>query len=63
MKRPVVDQKFVTTGDIAHECGVSRATVLRWLGNGLLKSYKLPLGQNRVTLEEFERFKRTLGFE
>jgi excisionase family DNA binding protein len=61
MKRPDIEQKFVTTGDIARECGVSKPTVLRWIENGLLKSYTLPLGHNRVPLEEFTRFKKTLG--
>jgi excisionase family DNA binding protein len=60
MKKPANEQKFVTTGDIALACGVSRPTVLRWIDKGLLKSYKLPLGHNRVPLEEFTRFKKTL---
>ena len=61
MKRSAIDKKFVTTGDIAHECSVTRTTVLRWIDKGLLKYYKLPLGQNRVPVEDFERFKNTLG--
>lgn len=53
--------KFVTPNDIAEGCGVSKVTVLRWIEQGHLKSIKLPSGHNRILIEEFERFKKTIG--
>jgi excisionase family DNA binding protein len=53
--------QFLTTGDVAKECGVSKVTVLRWIEQGLLKATKLPLGHNRILMEELERFKKSLG--
>jgi excisionase family DNA binding protein len=51
---------FLTTGDVAKECGVTKVTVLRWIEQGLLESTKLPSGHNRILAEELERFKKSL---
>jgi excisionase family DNA binding protein len=53
--------QFLTTGDVAKECGVSKVTVLRWIQKGLLKATKLPSGHNRVLIEELKSFKKSLG--
>jgi excisionase family DNA binding protein len=53
--------KFVTPNDIAKECSVTKTTVLRWIEQGHLKAIKLPSGHNRILIEEFERFKKSLG--
>lgn len=47
----------LTTGEIAIHCGVDFRTVLRWIGKGYLKSFKLPgRGDNRVRVEDFLDF-------
>jgi excisionase family DNA binding protein len=60
-KEIVIGIQFVTTQVVASECGVCKATVLRWIEKGHLKSLKLPSGQNRILKEELERFKKSLG--
>lgn len=55
--------KFVTTTEIANECGVTRTTVLRWIEKGYIKGTKLPSGWNRILREELERFKNQWGFK
>jgi len=55
--------KFVTTTEIAEECGVTRTTVLRWIEKGYIKATKLPSGWNRILWEEFERFKKSWGIK
>jgi excisionase family DNA binding protein len=40
--------EYVTTGFVAKRFGVSNTTVLRWIEKGILKSFKLPGGQNRI---------------
>ena len=55
--------EFVTIRVVANECGVCKATVLRWIDRGQLKSIKLPFGHNRILKEEFERFKKSLGIK
>jgi excisionase family DNA binding protein len=59
---------YVTTSQAAHRCGVSKSTVLRWIGSGLLQTIKTFGGHNRISLEELERTKKqlnlgTFGFE
>ncbi|MBI4243593.1 MAG: response regulator [Planctomycetes bacterium] len=49
--------RILTTGDLARYCKVTIKTVLRWIEQGYLKSYKLPgRGDNRVPIDEFKRF-------
>ena len=52
-----VEQKSLTTGEIAKYCGVNLRTVIRWLESGRLNGYKLPGGgNNRVLLGDFVAF-------
>lgn len=47
----------LTTGEIAKYCGVNLRTVIRWIDQGHLKSFKLPgRGNNRILLPEFLSF-------
>ena len=48
--------EYLTTGAIARYCGVSKVTVLRWIEKGMLQSFKLPGGQNRILRETFLAF-------
>ena len=48
--------EYLTTGVVAECCGVSRVTVLRWIEKGLLTSFKLPEGQNRIHRDALEEF-------
>lgn len=46
-----------TTGEVAEFCGVNFRTVIRWIKNGELESYKLPgRGDNRIPRQEVMRF-------
>ncbi len=49
--------KTLTSGDIAKYCDVNLRTVIRWINNGHIKSFKLPgRGNNRVKQEDFVTF-------
>jgi len=49
--------KTLTSGDIAKYCDVNLRTVIRWINNGHIKSFKLPgRGNNRVKIEDFLAF-------
>ncbi|MEO4046343.1 response regulator [Pseudomonas sp. CAU 1711] len=49
--------EVLTTRQVAHLCGVSFRTVIRWIERGLLQSYRLPgRGDYRVPLGELQRF-------
>ena len=43
--------ELVTTGFVAERCGVSNATVLRWIGKGRLPAFRLPEGHFRIHRE------------
>jgi excisionase family DNA binding protein len=52
-----VEQRSLTTGEIASYCGVNLRTVIRWLESGRLNGYKLPGGgNNRILVEDFVGF-------
>ena len=52
-----VEQRSLTTGEIAKYCGVNLRTVIRWLESGRLKGYKLPGGgNNRILAGDFVAF-------
>jgi len=46
----MVEDRIFTTGEIARMCKVNLRTVVSWIKQGLLKSYKLPgaRGDNRI---------------
>lgn len=52
------DSKCLTTGEVAHLCRVSNATVKRWEAAGLLKSERTSGGHRRFRAEEVARFQR-----
>ena len=53
-------KKFFTTGQIAKTCGVSIATVQKWIDAGEIESYRLPLtaSERRVPRESLLVFMR-----
>jgi excisionase family DNA binding protein len=53
-------KKFFTTGQIAKTCGVSIATVQKWIDAGEIESYRLPLtaSERRVPRESLLTFMR-----
>jgi two-component system response regulator VicR len=54
--------KTLTSGDIAKYCDVNLRTVIRWINNGHIKSFKLPgRGNNRVKQEDFVAFLKKHG--
>jgi len=48
--------EYVTTGFVAEHCGVSNATVLRWIEKGYLLAFRLPDGHYRIYREDFAEF-------
>jgi excisionase family DNA binding protein len=48
--------EYLTTGNVARHCGVSKVTVLRWIEKGDLTAFKLPGGQNRIHRDDFYTF-------
>ena len=52
---------YLTTGTIAKHCGVSKVTVLRWIEEGYLPTFKLPKGHNRISREDFHEFLHKYG--
>lgn len=55
------EQQILTTGKIAKYCHVNIQTVLKWIADGKLVSYKLPSGGNRVQLDAFLEFLKQYG--
>lgn len=53
----MTEKRMLTTGDIAHYCGVNFRTVIRWIERGELKAYQLPgRGDNRIQVKDFIAF-------
>ena len=53
--------EYLTTGNVAKNCGVSKVTVLRWIEKGNLSAFKLPGGQNRIHRDDFYAFAEKHG--
>jgi excisionase family DNA binding protein len=52
-----VEKRTLTTGEIAHYCGVNFRTVIRWIKRGYLNAFQLPgRGDNRVEVGDFLAF-------
>ncbi|WP_108650444.1 response regulator [Dongshaea marina] len=52
-----MEQKVLTTGEVAQYCQVNLRTVIRWIDKGYLRAYKLPgRGNNRIPLDAFIEF-------
>ena len=51
------ENKVLTTGDVANICNVTSRTVQKWIDNGVLKGYRIPLSlDRRVPKKELIRF-------
>ena len=48
--------EYVTTGTIAHYCGVTSVTVLRWIRQRQLSAFRLPGGHYRIHRGDFSKF-------
>jgi excisionase family DNA binding protein len=46
---------------IADYCQVSKTTVMRWIKDGILQSFRLPSGHYRVDREDFRGFLERYG--
>lgn len=56
-KRPrEMRDRVYTTMDLARVCRVSLRTVIRWVDDGILPSFRTPGGHRRVREEDLERF-------
>jgi len=48
--------EYITSGTVAGYCGVSKVTVLRWIGRGYLTAFRLPEGHYRIHREDLGKF-------
>jgi excisionase family DNA binding protein len=48
--------EYISVGFIARHCGVSNATVLRWINARKLPAFKLPGGHFRIERTDFCKF-------
>ncbi|MBF0484131.1 MAG: response regulator [Candidatus Omnitrophica bacterium] len=53
-----MENRPLTTGEMAEHCHVTYRTVLKWIEDGKLKAYRTPGKHSRVYAEEFVRFLR-----
>lgn len=51
-----MDKKFYTIPEAAEICFVNRATMLRWVKAGKLKSFQTPGGHYRILMDDLECF-------
>lgn len=49
-------KRGLSLGKVASYCGVTRKTILRWVQDGLIESFSLPSGHNRVLPEQVVAF-------
>lgn len=52
----MVQDRLLTTGDVARYCQVSPVTVFRWIRSGKLKAYTTPGGHHRIRQSDFRGF-------
>ena len=52
----MIQDRLLTTGDIARYCQVSPVTVFRWIRSGKLKAYTTPGGHHRIRQSDFRNF-------
>ena len=55
-------RRYLTTGDVARECGVTPASVKKWIGQEKLHALRTPGRHFRISVEEFERFRAAYRF-
>ena len=56
------ERRYLTTGDVAKACGVSSASVKKWIGQAKLRALRTPGRHFRIPVEEFQRFRAAYGF-
>lgn len=56
------ERRYLTTGDVAKECGVSSASVKKWIGQAKLHALRTPGRHFRIPVEEFQRFRAAYRF-
>jgi len=56
------ERRYLTTGDVAKECGVSPASVKKWIGQAKLHAVRTPGRHFRIPVEEFQRFRAAYRF-
>lgn len=56
------ERRYLTTGDVAKECGVSPASVKKWIGQAKLHALRTPGRHFRIPVEEFQRFRAAYRF-
>jgi excisionase family DNA binding protein len=52
---------YMRIGEVASICGVSTATVRRWIKTGKLLAYRLPRGHYRIRREDYSTFAALSG--
>jgi two-component system response regulator VicR len=57
----MLNDRFLTTGDVADYCQVSRSSVFRWIREGKLEAFTTPGGHYRVPENEFRNFLARYG--
>lgn len=57
----MLNDRFLTTGDVADYCQVSRSSVFRWIREGKLHAFTTPGGHYRVREGEFKSFLAKYG--
>jgi excisionase family DNA binding protein len=55
-------RRYLTTGDVAREFGVTPASVKKWIGQEKLRALRTPGQHYRISVEEFERFRAAYHF-
>ena len=50
------NERPLTTGDVARQCYVSNAAVLKWIKSRKLKAYRTPGGHYRIKRADFIAF-------
>jgi len=55
-------RRYLTTGDVAREFGVTPASVKKWIGQEKLRALRTPGRHYRISVEEFERFRAAYCF-
>lgn len=58
MRLMKLDQPYYTIPKAAELCGITRATLLRWVKIGKLNSFQTPGGHHRILKEDLEGFMR-----
>lgn len=50
------ETEYITTSEAGNICGVTRTTITRWIGEGLLNAFITPGGHRKIRREDLNRF-------